>query len=103
MLARKHSQPCVLRDPRVGRARLAIEQSHIPKKIAAMEFSKRDLVPLLRSHTDTDLSLLDYIHRVAFVTGAKKNCAGFTIEALEQPAQFMSRLGVERLKQWYMA
>src|SRR5262249_2310986 len=103
MLARKHSQPRVLRNPRVGRARLSVEQGHFPKKIATVQFCKGDLVPILRAHANTDLPLLDQIHRVAVVTSAKKNRACFTIEALEQLAQFMRRLGVERLKQWYVA
>src|SRR5262245_42349384 len=103
MLAREHSQACVLRDPRVGRARLTIEQRHFPKKIPVLQFGKRNLVSILRSHTDTDRPLLDYIHRVAFVTGAEENRTGFGIEALEQLAQFTGRLRIKRLKQWHLA
>jgi hypothetical protein len=54
-------------------------------------------------HADADLSLLDYIHRVTFVTRAKENRARFAIDALEQLAQFTGRPGIERLKQWHLA
>ena len=59
MLARKHSQSRVLRNSRVGRAGLTIEQGHFPKEIATAQFAKRHLVPILRSYADTDLPLLD--------------------------------------------
>jgi hypothetical protein len=63
-----------------------------------VQFGKRDLVSVLRSHADTDLPLLNQIHRVAFVTGAEENRTCFGIEALKQLAQFISRFRIERLK-----
>ena len=42
-------------------------EGHLPKKIATPQFSKRDLTSVLRSHADTEPSLLDHIHRVALV------------------------------------
>ena len=71
MLTRKHSQSRILRNSCVGGARLPIEQCHFPKKIATAQLGKRYLMSVLRLHADADLSLLDYIHRVAFVTRAK--------------------------------
>src|SRR5262249_16999472 len=103
MIARQHSQTRVLRNPRIGRARLPVEQRHFPKEIAAVQFGERDLVSVLRSHADTDLPLFDHIHCVAFIPGAEQERARFAIEALEQFTQFERRLVVERFKQWHMA
>src|SRR6188472_4072330 len=103
MLARKHSQPRILCNSCISGARLAIEQRHFAKKIAAAQFGKRYLMSVLRLHTDADLSLLDYVHRVALVTRAKQNCACLAILALEQFAQLVGRLSIERLKQWHVA
>src|SRR5215471_690546 len=102
MVTREHSEPRILRHPRVGRARLAIEQGHFSKKIAAFQFGKRNLVSVLGSHADTDLPFLDYIHRVPYVPRAEENRTCLGIEAFEQLAQFIGRLRIERLKEWHL-
>src|SRR5436305_9789876 len=58
---------------------------------------------ILRSHADADLSLFDYIHSVAGVARSKQNRAGLAIEVFEEFTQFVTRLLIERLKQWHLS
>lgn len=63
-----------------------------------MQFGERDLVSIFRSHANTNLPLLNQVHRVTFITGAEENRTRFGIEALEQLAQFTSGVCIEGLE-----
>ena len=71
MVTREHSEPCVLRHPRVRRPPLAVEQRQFAKEITAAHFGQRHFVPIDGLNADAHFPTLDQIHRVARLAGVK--------------------------------
>ena len=55
-------------------------------------------MPIGGLNTNSHLPALNYVHRIACLAGAKQECVGFAVEALQQLAQLFCGFVVERFK-----